>query len=99
MELEDEYVRNYVFDPEFITRKDSFELHKERMVHDQKRVRKLARMHSLDLCDLSEEEITVKLNKNVVEDEVQSFSTVIIMREALKSRTNTCATFLGNETG
>lgn len=90
MELEDEYIRNYVFDPEFITRKDSIDMHKERIDNVQKRTRKLARQHSLDLCNLSEEEITLKLNKNLIEAEVHSFSTVNMMRKALKLFENLC---------
>lgn len=82
MELKDEYIRNYVFEPEFLTRKDSIHMHKDRLLREQKREqrqsKRLAKSHSLELEALSEEEVAMKFEKSIVDAEVYSFCTVNI---------------------
>jgi hypothetical protein len=83
-EYYDEYIRNFAFEPEFLTRKDSIDMHRDRIKREQKHTKKLAKTHSVDLQTLSEEEIASKFKENVIDAEVYSFCTVIItMNHAL----------------
>lgn len=80
LDIEDEYIRDYAFEPEFIQRKDSIKMHKERLEKKHKQNEKLMRkFHSLDVYkSLSEEEIAMILKTNIIDAEVYSFCTVII---------------------
>lgn len=80
LDLKDEYIRNYVFDPELLQRKDSIDMHKERMdkIHKANK-RFMRKFHSVDIDKpMTEEEIATKFKNTVVDDEVYSFCTVNI---------------------
>lgn len=62
LDIKDEYVRDFSFDPEFIKRKDSLDTHKERIekavVAGKKR---LSRKHnSIEIHNIIDAEVTVK---------------------------------------
>lgn len=80
LDMKDEYVRNYVFDPELLQRKDSIDMHKDRLVKIHKaNKRYLRKFHSIEIDKpMTEEEIATKFKNTVVDDEVYSFCTVNI---------------------
>lgn len=78
--MRDEYKRDFAFDPEFIERKDSLEMHKERIDKSHKRKKSFMRkFHSIEAHNsVPDEEAAMSFKKNIVEDEVISFHTVNI---------------------
>lgn len=80
LDLKDEYVRNFVFDPELLQRKDSIRMHKDRLEKIQKaNKRYLKKVHSIDIDHpMTDEEIAGKFSTTPLDDEVYSFCTVII---------------------
>jgi hypothetical protein len=88
LDLKDEYVRNYVFDPELLQRKDSIEMHKDRLEKIQKANRRyMKKVHSIDINKpMSHEELAAKIPTTPLDDEVYSFCTVNIdHKKTLKS--------------
>lgn len=87
--MKDEYKRNFAFDPEFIERKDSLEMHKDRIekTHSHKRNKSFMRkFHSIEAHNsVPDEEAAMSLKKNIVEAEVISFHTVNIEWESSAS--------------
>lgn len=80
LDIEDEYIRDYSFDPEFIQRKDSLEMHKDHLKnYYRNHEKKLAhKVRAIEMSNsLTEEEIAMKKEKNIVDAEVYSFCTVI----------------------
>lgn len=82
--MKDEYIRDFAFDPEFIERKDSIKMHKDRMKKSHKRDKRLMRkFHSIEADNsVPDEEAEMGFEKNTVEEEVISFHTVIITSES-----------------
>lgn len=80
LDLKDEYVRNYIFDPELLQRKDSIEMHKDRLEKIQKaNKRYLKKVHSIEInAPMTSEEIAAKFPTTPLDDEVYSFCTVNI---------------------
>lgn len=82
MDFEDEYVRDFAFDPEFIRRKDSIEMHRDRIEkrHKCNKRRSFMRKFHSDKAhksfSSSDEEIAIKFKKNIIDAEVYSFCTV-----------------------
>jgi hypothetical protein len=80
LELKDEYIRNYVFDPELLQRKDSIAKHKDRLdkIHKANK-RYMRKFHSIEIDKpMTEEEIASEFKNTIVDDEVHSFCTVNI---------------------
>lgn len=78
MDIEDEYIRDYSFEPEFIRRKDSLEMHRSRLEKTRKHNKMfkskslptdLGRAHSIDL-------LTQTVTQNILEAELDAFRTV-----------------------
>lgn len=80
LDLKDEYIRNYVFDPELLQRKDSIDMHKDQLENIHKaNKRYLRKFHSVEIDKpMTDDEIAAKFKNTVVDDEVYSFCTVII---------------------
>lgn len=80
MGIEDEYNRDYSFEPEFITRKNSLELHRSRFERTRKHekiFKKKSKTLKLDMkCSL--EQLALSVTPNVVDAEVDAFRTVKI---------------------
>lgn len=78
MGIEDEYNRDYSFEPEFITRKNSLELHRSRLERTRKHEKIFKRKSQLlDLekqCSL--EQLAISVTPNIVEAEVDAFRMV-----------------------
>lgn len=95
MDLKDEYIRNYAFEPEFIVRKDSMESHKTRLEKSPKPKKKLRLIDTHK--SLPDSESSNKFASSIIEDEVYSFCTVNILRiDSLTLKIwgwNTCKTF------
>lgn len=110
IDLKDEYIRNYVFDPELLQRKHSIDMHKDRLENIQKaNKRYLRKFHSVEIDKpMTDEEIAAKFKNTVVDDEVYSFCTVninhgevhkipnewIMSISPWKCNENTCKTFM-----
>lgn len=76
MGFEDEYKRDYAFEPEFIQRKDSLEMHKDRIDKSHKRNRSfLRKFRSVEKHESTSEE---DFKLTFIEAEVHSFCSVNI---------------------
>lgn len=81
MDIEDEYNRDYSFEPEFITRKDSLEMHRSRLERTRKH-EKIFKKKSQSLrvkmekpsCSI--EHLALSVTQNLIEAEVDAFVTV-----------------------
>lgn len=78
MDIEDEYHRDYSFEPEFITRKDSLEMHRSRLERTRKHEKIFKRKsRSADLAEKSPiEQLALSVTQNLIEAEVDAFVTV-----------------------
>lgn len=92
MDIEDEYNRDYSFEPEFITRKDSIEMHRSRLERTRKHEKIFLKKKALSV-DLAEkpscsiEQLALSVTQNLIEAEIDSFVTVktIIMKKIVDS--------------
>lgn len=78
MSFVDEYNRDFIFEPEFITRRDSLDMHRSRLERTRKHNKKfksklpqidLERAHSID-------QLTLSVTQNILEAELDAFRTV-----------------------
>lgn len=78
LDIKDEYIRDYAFDPEFIQRKDFTEAHEDCLESKKKlKLNKKLKLHSKDFLEsLSEEEIAMNFEQNSIDAEVYSFCAV-----------------------
>lgn len=85
MGIEDEYIRDYSFEPEFITRKDSLEMHRSRLERTRKHNKMFSKTKTSESVDLerthSIDQLTSGATQNILEAELDAFKTV--MRDAL----------------
>lgn len=64
LDIEDEYIRDYAFDPEFIKRKDSLDTHKERIEKAQKAKKHFKhKLQSIEIHNIIDAEATVNILK------------------------------------
>jgi hypothetical protein len=79
MDIEDEYIRDYSFEPEFITRKDSLRMHRSRLEKTRKHNKVFKRKtESLEVVlekTLAAEQPALS-TQNIIEAEVDAFRTV-----------------------
>jgi hypothetical protein len=81
MDIDDEYIRDYSFEPEFITRKDSLVMHRSRLERTRKHNKIFKRKcKSLDNIDraCSVEALNLSITQNIIEAEVDAFQSVTI---------------------
>lgn len=81
MDIEDEYIRDYSFEPEFITRRDSLEMHRSRLENTRKHnkiFKKKSKLLSIKADDrkCSIEQLSLDVTQNIIEAEVDAFETV-----------------------
>lgn len=76
--MEDEYNRDYSFEPEFVWRKDSIEMHRSRLERTRKHNKVFKRKEeSIDLEKTSSEErLASNESVNIVDAEVNAFRMV-----------------------
>jgi hypothetical protein len=81
MDIEDDYVRDYSFEPEFITRKDSLNMHRSRWERTRKHIKAFkSKPEPLDVVlerTLASEQPAMS-RQNIVEAEVDAFQTVTV---------------------
>ncbi|KAG5672631.1 hypothetical protein PVAND_002745 [Polypedilum vanderplanki] len=80
MDIEDEYTRDFSFEPEFITRKDSLQMHRSRLERTRKH-NKIFKIKTISLDIILEkalvnEQQTTLSTQNIVEAEVEAFRTM-----------------------
>lgn len=79
MGIEDEYNRDYSFEPEFISRKDSLQMHRSRLERTRKHEKIFKKKpQPLVLVENSHslEHLALSVSQNIVEHEVDTFRTV-----------------------
>jgi hypothetical protein len=79
MGIEDEYNRDYSFEPEFISRKDSLQMHRSRFEKTRKHEKIFKKKpQPLVLVENSQslEQLALSVSQNIVEHEVDTFRTV-----------------------
>lgn len=77
LDIEDEYIRDYAFDPEFIQRKKSFdESLSERLQSGQSHKRSKSLLRKFRLVDKHKSMSDENLKKSMVDAEVDSFYSV-----------------------
>lgn len=72
--MKDEYLRDHAIEPEFVERKDSIKMHKDRMTKKRKKLKK--QFSFVENDELSDIAFPVPLNS--IEYSVYEFSSVII---------------------
>jgi hypothetical protein len=78
MGIEDEYHRDYSFEPEFIRRKDSLEMHRSRLERTRKHSKIFNKKISPDAEDNEvKEELALGATQSILEAEIDTFRTVI----------------------
>lgn len=60
LDIKDEYIRDYSFDPEFIKRKDSLDTHKDRL--EKARLLNKRKCNSVDIHNMIDAEVTVTIS-------------------------------------
>lgn len=82
LNISDEYKRDYVFDPEIIRRKDSIEMHHDRIKISRQRKKNFSRRFRSFNLDAektiyqSEDSIAMEIKRNIIDVEVEGFHTV-----------------------
>lgn len=61
LDIKDEYIRDYSFDPEFIKRKDSLDTHKDRL--EKTHVLNKRKHNSIDIHNMIDAEVTVIISR------------------------------------
>lgn len=83
MGIEDEYIRDYSFEPEFIKRRDSLEMHRSRLEKTRKHSKIFSRISSKTKMSIdlerahSIDQLTQSVGQNPLESELYAFRTVM----------------------